>query len=278
MFFCNSEFFSGMSCSKVTRNFYDDLKKVQWTVWTPGKSSWNMGTNLDKKERCTACHIEQTEYLNFNYYNSIFCLNCLEYIFANSFLDSNDLGLIKKQKMELKKEIQDLRPLIMEAKKLKKTNLDSNVYTLKTKQNELKAKRLNQKQMETNLKKRKQSATLVILREDVKKKSINSNLLQLQWTFFGSNSYLCSNMDGNCKRCNQSNLTTVYIPGNEYRVSFCLDCIRILFQEMKPSKEDYAKQLAEFKAKYLEEEEQHQKAKERRQEEIAKIEALVSQL
>jgi hypothetical protein len=173
----------------------------------------------------------------------------------------------------MKKEIAQLKSSILDAKKSK--DIDLNVYQLKSQYNALKAKRLFLKQ---TMKKNPKTKP-IIEREDIKRKAVDSNAFCFQWLFDdGKISGLCSNLNGDCKRCNQSNLNTVYIQNHEERISLCLNCIRALFDEMKPSKEDYENQLATLKFHAQNEEKCFQDIHGKRQEEIARIESMVASM
>lgn len=260
-----------MACSKVVRTFHAKLHSTSTVTWSVESDSYHWNMYAENNYTCIGCKTQKPYVLDFLHCNSAFCLDCLEYVFANSIQSFNEYhqtnfetehAVLKTKKVDLKKRIR--------AEKTKSCAY----YNLKSELNDVKAKQMNLKKFATTPVQKLVPAPTAP--PAAIKKAID--VTRFQWFFFGETSKLCTNLNGLCKKCNETKTLTVFIHEKENRVAFCLNCIRILFGEMKPTKEDYEIELVKLKQKELTEQEQFQKSSKIRQDKIDQMQALMKQL
>lgn len=250
-----------MACSKVVRTFRSNSENaIQWSIMKNDCSTWIMCASHDYI--CVGCRTQKPDVLNFLAYNCVFCLDCLEHVFALTVNFETQHVVLKTQKADLKKQIVD--------EKVK----SSTYYMLKSQLNEIKAKQMNLKKFANVLVPTTPLRVPLTTPPAAVKKTMDDT--RAQWSFFGKQSELCSNLNGSCKRCNET--CSVFIHGEEDRVAFCVNCIRVLFSEMKPTKEDYEKELTSLKQNDALEDAKYQKSKKTRQDKMDQMQTLITKL
>jgi hypothetical protein len=233
---------------------------------------------------CIACKETKSYLLDMNdstiNIKSAICLDCLEYIYAKTSLYD-----IEKLKKDLK-ELQELREgMKIEKKKLKdlimKEKDRKKIYQFKVELNQLRARRIELKEEEKELSERIESIlTMETLntnsippRESFVAKKVPNGYL---WDFNKEESSIISEVGGNimCKKCDVLS-SNIRCSGSRYLCSFCIQCIRTLFEEMKITKKDFENAI-----KKLEEEEEKETnifedAKKKRQEEKIRFQEML---
>jgi exonuclease VII large subunit len=168
----------------------------------------------------------------------------------------SNLLTFKKEKQELKKSIEN-----------EKIQDRKNYYVLKSQLNLLKSKQTELKEKENSI--QKQLSELLEQETTTLEKLPNKECYRFvqreenkyyRWSIdsFVHLSELCSRVGGTCLKCNLSSQTVIFIQNHESECSFCLQCIRSFFNEMKLTKEECEGEIQKLHECVAKEKEKHE--------------------
>jgi hypothetical protein len=204
-----------MALSKVQlKNKSISNHSCEWEIFVSEKRSWNFGSEMN--DFCNGCNQRKLNILNFRWdYGSRFCLECFEYVFANTALSKDVIHFVMKRNKDLRK-------------KLKKQKKDLKVEYQSYKELLMKSE---EESVSATADVNASSSTTAL--SSATKQFLQNTESSFRWTFREKEMSLCSNWKGSCKKCNKENIKTIYIYEQEHRVSFCLKCIRSFFDEIE---------------------------------------------
>jgi hypothetical protein len=207
-------------------------------------------------------------------------LECIEYVIAktewNRDFIVNQINEIQLRYLSLKKEKQDLKQKISLEKKEKKDN-KIHYYSLKSKLSLLKSEKEELKQKEKTLQAQNEaieSNQILPNKEALRTKEISEKKCY-QWISHSHETELYTKRNGSCKKCNGVSLTVLYM--KDGNCSFCIQCIRSFFAEMKLTIDEMELVLEKLKQEEMNETAHYEASKAYRQKKILQMEEKLKQ-